>query len=162
MIRVLFVCLGNICRSPMAEAIFAHLVREAGLQNAIEADSCGTGGWHTGAPAHHGTREILRRNAIDYDGCARRIVRADLDDFDTIVAMDETNRRDIALMHGALPAGREVKLLLEYAPQQALREVPDPYFDGKFDDTYGLIRVGCEGLLDAICREHHLSRDTVR
>ena len=142
----------------MAEAIFTHLVRENNLQNAIAADSSGTGSWHVGAPAHHGTRDVLRRNGIVYEGCGRQIVRADLDEFDYLVAMDETNRRDIALMHGALPAGREVRLLLEYADSATLREVPDPYFDGKFDDTYDLIRAGCEGLLDAICREHHLLR----
>lgn len=140
----------------MAEAIFTHLVRENGLDNSIEADSSGTGSWHIGAPAHRGTRDVLMRNAIPYDGRARQIARADLSDFDYIVAMDETNRRDIEFMHGALPAGRTMKLLLDYVPQQSVREVPDPYFDGRFDDVYDLVRAGCEGLLDAICREHNL------
>ncbi len=154
MIRVLFVCLGNICRSPMAEAVFMHLVRENGLENEIEADSSGTGSWHIGKPAHVGTRDVLKRKSIAYDGRARQIARADLSDFDYVVAMDESNRRDIAFMHGASPAGREVKLLLDYLPQQNVREVPDPYFDGKFDDVYELIRASCANLLDAIRREH--------
>src|ERR1043166_10261580 len=94
MVRVLFVCLGNICRSPMAEAVFTHLVAKAGLENDIKADSAGTGHWHIGERPHHGTRHVLASKNIPYDGRARVIDRSDLDLFDYIVVMDNANLRD--------------------------------------------------------------------
>src|SRR5262244_2724153 len=95
MVRVLFVCLGNICRSPMAEAVFAHKVRAAGLENKIEADSAGTGHWHLGEPPHPGTQRILRARNIAFDHSARLLTRDDLDAFDYILTMDEMNLRDV-------------------------------------------------------------------
>src|SRR5579872_463576 len=127
MIRVLFVCLGNICRSPMAEAVFNHLVRLAGLDDRIEADSAGTGHWHVGQPPHSGTRRILAQQGIAYDGRARLLVREDLDRFDYIVAMDRDNLEDIR----ALGSGRaKVASLMDYAQQAGARDVPDPYYNG--------------------------------
>src|SRR4051812_26586452 len=93
MIRVLFVCLGNICRSPMAEAVFLHKVKAAGLDGEISADSAGTGNWHVGAPPHSGTRRILSAKGIAYEGRARQLSRSDLDSFDYILTMDEQNFR---------------------------------------------------------------------
>jgi protein-tyrosine phosphatase len=153
MVRVLFVCLGNICRSPMAEAVFAHKVREAGLEDAIEADSAGTGHWHVGEPPHSGTRRILAREGIAYAGRARLIAPADFDRFDYIVAMDRQNRRDIE----AMGSGRaRVVLFMDYAPHLGVAEVPDPYYDGRFDAVYDLVQEAAEGLLAAIRREHGL------
>jgi protein-tyrosine phosphatase len=160
MIRVLFVCLGNICRSPMAEAIFAHLVEKAGLQNEIECDSAGTGGWHIGAPAHHGTMQVLRKAGIAYSGRGRQISANDLDVFDYIITMDNEN---LANVHAMIKPGKmpraQIMPLLEYsrlARDNHIREVPDPYLVGGFDITFRLIESGCEGLLEEIRRAHSL------
>lgn len=158
-IRVLFVCLGNICRSPMAEAVFADMVRQAGLQERIEADSAGTGAWHIDSAAHPGTLAVLQHNGIPYDGRGRQIRVNDLEEFDYIVTMDDENRRDVQ----RLGTGRAiVRPLLEYAAEDSpvrthrIREVPDPYFDGGFDTVYDLVGEGCSGLLETIRREHQL------
>lgn len=151
MIRVLFVCLGNICRSPMAEAVFAHKVRQAGLQDQFEVDSAGTGQWHIGQAAHANTRALLEANDIACDHCARQLTQTDLDTFDYLVTMDEMNQRDVA----ALGKGRaQVMRLMDYAPHTGVREVPDPYLVGGFDKVYALIDQATDGLLAALQRDH--------
>ena len=153
MIRVLFVCLGNICRSPMAEAVMVHRVREAGLQTQIEVDSAGTGDWHIGHAPHEGTLQILKVNAIEHPMRARQIVAADLDEFDYLIAMDEKNLRDVrALAMGRAP----VALLLDYLPDVADKNVPDPYFTGDFETVYQLVNAACERLLEQIRAEQNL------
>jgi protein-tyrosine phosphatase len=158
-LRVLFVCLGNICRSPMAEAVFSHMVREAGLDGRIEADSAGTGDWHIDSAAHSGTLAVLEENGILYNGRARCIARADLNNFDYIVTMDNQNLRAVQ----RLGRGRAVvRPLLDYAAAHSdarkslIREVPDPYLHGGFDVVYRLVQEGCEGLLQTIRNEHAL------
>ena len=147
MIRVLFVCLGNICRSPMAEAVFRHKVREAGLADRIEADSAGTGSWHIGKPPHQGTIDVLTRRRIDYSGIiARQVSKNDLDKFDYIVAMDENNVKNLRSLGGDSDNGKIVRLL-DFVPEQPLRDVPDPYYTGNFDEVYELVDQGCEKLL---------------
>jgi protein-tyrosine phosphatase len=153
MVRVLFVCLGNICRSPMAEALFRHLVGVAGLKEQVEADSAGTGHWHIGEPPHTGTRNILARNDIRYSGRARLIQPSDLNSFDYVVAMDSENLRDIE----ALGNGRaKVFRLLDLVPDAPTRDVPDPYLNGRFQEVYDLCLDGCTGLLDKIRAEQGL------
>ena len=153
MVRVLFVCLGNICRSPMAEGVFAHLVREAGLENEIEVDSAGTGNWHIGQPPHQGTLQIFTQYGIEYKGRARQLSLRDLDSFDYIITMDEENLSNVK----RLGTGRaKVAPLLSYAPHSKVQEVPDPYFSGGFEGVYDLVRAGAEGLLAAIRQEHGL------
>jgi protein-tyrosine phosphatase len=160
MIRVLFVCLGNICRSPMAEAVFSHLVREAGLEKVIEADSAGTGNWHAGEPPHHGTRRILQEQGIAYSGVARQITLDDLSRFDYIITMDDENLANVReLMSEAGNGNAQLAPLLDYAPaaqKNKVRQVPDPYFGGGFDIVYRLIHAGCSGLLEHIRRTHRL------
>jgi len=156
MIRVLFVCLGNICRSPMAEAVFANMVRAAGLEDRIETDSAGTGNWHVGQPAHHGTRDILRRNNIEYSGRGRQITKHDLDEFDYVITMDDSNLENVHLLHTSPRS--HVAPLLDYAQHTGVREVPDPYYHGGFEGVYDLIREGCSGLLAEIRREHGIEK----
>src|SRR5260370_14891916 len=126
-IKVLMVCAGNICRWRMAEAGFRRLVRDAGLDNQITVDSAGTESYHTGQYAHNDTLRILARNGIsDYNGRARQITRSDLQNFDYIAAMDDDNLSDIKYLGG----GRaKIARLLDYAPEQPVREVPDPYYN---------------------------------
>ncbi len=145
-IRVLFVCLGNICRSPMAEAVFRHLVAEAGLSNRFEIDSAGTGGWHVGEPPHPGTQRILARHNIPTAGMRARQVRAsDIDQYDYILVMDRENLADLSRFH---PRARErAKLLLSFAPELGVDEVPDPYYNGRFDDVYRMVEHACRNLL---------------
>ena len=153
MIRVLFVCLGNICRSPMAEAVFRHKVTLAGLQDKIEADSAGTGDWHVGERPHPGTRRILADNGVEYDHCARQLTARDLDTFDYVITMDEANRRGVE----RLGKGRaRVVGLLSHAPRTGVAEVPDPYYTGDFDEVYGLVSEAAEALFASIRREHGL------
>jgi protein-tyrosine phosphatase len=154
-IRVLFVCMGNICRSPMAEAVFRHLAAEAGLDGCIAIDSAGTGGWHAGEPPHSGTQAVLREHQIAVGSQRARQLRAsDAATFTYIVAMDEENLRDMARLFPQVRA--RASLLLGFAPAVGIREVPDPYYDGRFAYVYQLVDAGCRGLLAHIRQEHGL------
>lgn len=146
--NVLFVCLGNICRSPMAEAIFQKLVDDAGLSHLISVDSAGTGSWHIGDRAHSGTREVLKRHAIPYDGRARQVQPGDMSaDGSYIIVMDENNMGDLLRRYGPRP---RMHRLLEFASQTDISDVPDPYYSGKFEEVFQLVADGCRGLLAAI------------
>src|SRR5579859_5982366 len=150
MIRVLMVCMGNICRSPMAEGVFKHLVHEAGLDGQVEVDSAGTTGYHAGERPHRGTLRVLAQNGIPYDGISRQITRADLSDFDYVVVMDDENLADVNAL--GMAQGKVVRLL-DFAPDQPVREVPDPYYNDKFEEVYDLVLQGAQGLLAQIRKE---------
>ncbi|WP_281886103.1 low molecular weight protein-tyrosine-phosphatase [Paenibacillus sp. YYML68] len=148
---VLFVCLGNICRSPMAEAVFRNVVCEAGLEDRIRIDSAGTGNWHVGKPPHEGTRDILQRNGISCDGQrARQVSVDDFKEFDYIIAMDTQNEADLRRLQGAEAGSAQLLRLLELLPARALRDVPDPYFTGNFEEVYEMVTEGCLALLERI------------
>ncbi len=155
MIKVLFVCLGNICRSPMAEAIFRKLVEEEGLHDQISADSAGIGHWHIGSVPHEGTRKVLDAHTVSYEGLtARQVKPEDWDEYDYLIAMDEKNIQDLQ----AIREKNEVVVqkLMDYVENPVESEVPDPYFSGNFDYVYELVQAGCEGLLESIKKNHHL------
>ncbi len=156
MIEVLFVCLGNICRSPMAEGVFQHLANEAGLADRVTTDSAGTSGWHVGVPAHEGTRAVLRDHGIAYHGRAHQVTTADLHRAGFVVAMDMSNVRDLRRLDDNNILDGKLHLLLDFAPPGSPRDVPDPYYDGNFEQVYQLVESGCSGLLDHIREEHDL------
>jgi protein-tyrosine phosphatase len=151
MVTVLFVCLGNICRSPMAEAVFRQLVMAAGLEDHIHVDSAGTGDWHVGEKAHDGTRQVLAKHNVPYDGRARQVMPADMAALDAyIIAMDQSNRKELQQRYGLHP---RLFRLLDFATKTDERDVPDPYYTGQFDEVYALVVDGCQGLLQQIREE---------
>ncbi|HET8850592.1 MAG: phosphotyrosine protein phosphatase [Marinobacter sp. 34-60-7] len=146
--RILFVCLGNICRSPTAEGVFRRLVEARGLSDQLHIDSCGTGDWHIGKGPDPRAVAAAQRRDIDISGLrARQIVAEDLEQFDYVLVMDRSNLSDVGDLwrkHG----GTEPKLFLTYG-ESGVDEVPDPYFGGEsgFEYVLDLIHEASEGLL---------------
>lgn len=151
MIRVLFVCLGNICRSPMAEAVFKELVNKDNLSTKIKVESAGTGNWHIGDDPHPGTLEILDKHDISAEGLkGRQLQQNDFERFDYIVGMDENNIADIRSMLSQ-PVHPKIFRFLDLTYHA--KDVPDPYFTGDFNETYELVTEGCTALLQKIKEE---------
>ena len=151
--RVLFVCLGNICRSPTAHGVFEALVKQRGLEHAIQIDSCGTGDWHIGhAPDRRATAEAAKRGYDLSHLRARQVQVRDFADFDYILAMDKQNLADLKAMCPADFSGH-LGLFLPCDPQAALQEVPDPYYGGDegFTQVLDMVEAASEGLLREIC-----------
>ena len=153
--RVLFVCLGNICRSPTAEGVMRKLVRDAGMEDVVEIDSAGTGGWHVGAAPDPRSTEAARRRGITLEGAARRVEPEDFERFDLLLAADRENLANLRAMAPDEAARQKVRLLREFDPATAGArdlDVPDPYYGGErgFDDVLDLVERACAGLLDEI------------
>ena len=143
---ILFVCLGNICRSPTAEAVFRSLAEGRGL----EIDSAGTSGWHNGHPSDARASAEAAKRGIDMSPIrSRKVVREDFDRFDLIIGMDAQNMLDLQTVQ---PAGSAAKLakLLDYAPLLDISDVPDPYYEDNFPEVLDMIETACAGLLGSL------------
>ena len=154
--RVLFVCMGNICRSPTAEAVLRKLVDESPLAGRMEIDSAGTIGAHAGARPDQRDSEHAARRGYDLDKIrARQIVAADFEKFDFVIAMDEQNARHLKLVCPP-ENSHKIELLLAYSPDTGADEIPDPYYGsaGDFEHALDLIERGCKGLLRHITHPH--------
>lgn len=155
MIRVVFVCLGNICRSPMAEAVFRHLVKERGYDKKIQVDSAGTSNWHINKSPHIGTLDKLEKYNISSENIvARQFRKDDGEAFDYIVAMDQSNYDNIVSVLGSDACSHVFKLL--DLTEVTNKDVPDPYYSGDFEETYELVLEGSERLLEKIIKEQQL------
>ena len=156
-IRVCFVCLGNICRSPTAEATMRRLVQQEELAAHIELDSAGTGDWHVGEPPDRRSAAAAKRRGIRIDGRARRVVARDFDDFDYLVAMDRSNRNDLLRLAPSKAGEAKVSLFRDYDPDSPPdADVPDPYYgkgDG-FETVLDICEAACRGLLQDIREQH--------
>jgi protein-tyrosine phosphatase len=153
-VRLLFVCMGNICRSPTAEGVMRALLRDQGLEDVVEVDSAGTGAWHVGDPPDARATAAARARGITLEGAARAVTRADFTDYDLILAADRRNLRDLA---GIVPpeARSRVHLLRQYDPASDGApdlDVPDPYYGGDdgFEHVLDLVDAACRGLLDRL------------
>jgi protein-tyrosine phosphatase len=153
--RILFVCLGNICRSPTAEGVMRHVLREEGLEDQVEVDSAGTGGWHVGAPPDERATQAAHKREIVLEGAARKFSPADFDDFDLILAMDAENRRDLLDLAPDDEARAKVRMLREFDPESAGDgdlDVPDPYYGGDegFEHVLDLVEAATRGLVEEL------------
>ena len=154
-IRVLFVCLGNICRSPAAEGVFLNLLTAAGLGDAFVVDSAGTGGWHQGQPADRRMREAAGRRGLDLPSRARQIEAADLQRFDHILAMDADNLAALRRLERQVGGMAEIRPLVQHCRLSDAKEVPDPYYGGPdgFERVLDLLEDACAGLLEDLLQE---------
>ncbi len=150
--RILFVCLGNICRSPAAEAVFLHKAKIKGLEKKYIVDSAGTGGWHAGNKADSRMRKAALKRGINIESRSRQIVLDDLELYDLILTMDNSNLENVQLLckENKNLSNVNVKPLLSFSKTSSLIEVPDPYYGGEngFDDVLDLIEIAIEDLLD--------------
>jgi protein-tyrosine phosphatase len=148
--KVLFVCLGNICRSPAAEIIFRRFVSDAGLGHAITADSAGTISHHEGSAPDERMADALVRHGFRVEGQARKIKPGDLEDFDLIVTMDEQNHRDVLALDPSGVFHNKVRPFVSFCQDHDDLRVPDPYYGGQrgFNHVVALLRDGCRGILD--------------
>ncbi len=151
--RVLFVCLGNICRSPQAEGIFAQLVAQAGLSQWISCDSAGTSDYHIDELPDPRTRDVSLRNGLTLQHRSRQVQAADLDDFDWVIAMDQSNLAALQRLAGGQRRRlSRIHLLRSFDPQSPDLDVPDPWAGGAggFDRVYAICLHGCLGLLPQV------------
>lgn len=151
-IGVLFVCMGNICRSPAAEGVFRAMAKKRGLTDSLEIDSAGTIGYHAGNPADSRMSAAAKKRGYSLDSIARRVKPGDLKKFDYILAADKDNLFDLHSLDADGSSHDRIKLLTEYHPDPKVDHVPDPYYGGPqgFELVLDLVEKCCEGLLDEI------------
>ena len=150
MVKILFVCYGNICRSPMAQAVMADLVAQTGLQAKIAVDSAATSTEEIGHGPHHGTRRVLAAHGVPcVEHRARQLTRADYAEYDLLIGMESRNVRDMVRMLGGDPQ-HKVRRLLDFT--NAAGDIDDPWYTGDFESTYRDVTRGCTALLRAVER----------
>lgn len=156
--KLLFVCLGNICRSPSAENIMKHLVNQAGLSKEIICDSAGTSGYHIGSSPDRRMSAAAKLRGIELVGEARQFQRSDFEKFDLILAMDRENYRDILMLDRSRQYEDKIKLMCDFCTRHDLKEVPDPYYGGPegFNQVIDLLLDACEGLLNYIVSQEKI------
>ena len=153
---VLFVCLGNICRSPLGEGIFAALAKERGLADHFHVDSAGTAAYHTGEPPDSRSIAVAAAHGVRLTGYARQVTPRDFEHFDVIVAMDRSNLRSLKRLRSRSRRGRgtpaDIVLMRDYDPGAHDPDVPDPYYGGQdgFERVYRILERACGGLLDEL------------
>lgn len=157
MVKVLFVCMGNICRSPTAHGVFEHMLKDQGLVAAIEVDSCGTHAYHIGEGPDRRSQQVAEQRGISLAHLrARRVEMSDFEYFDYILAMDRDN---LSILESMCPSQHadKLSLFLDFAPSRSESEVPDPYYGGPkgFDIVLDMVEAASQGLLDDI-RQRHL------
>jgi protein-tyrosine phosphatase len=163
-VRVLFVCLGNICRSPTAEGVMRHLVAEAGLEGEVEIESAGTGGWHVGHPPDERATAAAAGRGIALEGAARRVEPSDLDHYDYVIAMDGENHADLLAMARGPEHEKRITLLRSFDHDSAREgdlDVPDPYYGGAegFEHVLDLVERACRALLRDLADRHKIATD---
>ncbi len=156
--QLLFVCLGNICRSPSAENIMNHLIQQAGLEGQVQCDSAGTSAYHVGEKPDRRMTLAANDHGIEMRGRSRLLEPADLQDFDLILAMDHSNYQNILALDPTGKLALKVKMMCSFCREYPDTEVPDPYYGGSdgFDYVIRLLTDACAGLLDAIATEQGL------
>ena len=159
MIHVMFVCLGNICRSPLAEGVFKKLIIERNLQNEIAVDSAGTSNWHVGDLPDPRTEEIASQHDVQLDHRGQQIHPEDLQTFDYIVAMDISNYNNIRALEGFGENGQgRLIMMRDFDELGKGKDVPDPYYGGAngFENVYKMLLRSCTNFLDYIVKEHNI------
>ncbi|WP_278926638.1 low molecular weight protein-tyrosine-phosphatase [Staphylococcus auricularis] len=151
MVTVAFVCLGNICRSPMAEAIMRQRLKDRNIQDVV-VESRGTGRWNLGETPHEGTQEILKQHDIPFDGMISELFKPD-DDFDYIIAMDQSNVDNIRRINPNIQG--QLFKLLEFSNMEE-SDVPDPYYTNNFEGVYKMVQSSCDNLIDYIVKDANL------
>ncbi len=148
--KVLFVCLGNICRSPLAEGLAKHIAKEKGISDHVHFDSCGTSQYHIGDQPDERTVENTANNGIKLDHQARQFEKKDFRDFDYILAMDSNNLSNIKILDQADQFGDKLFLMRDFDPENSGGDVPDPYFGGEagFQNVYDILNRSVENFID--------------
>jgi protein-tyrosine phosphatase len=158
-LSICFVCLGNICRSPMAEGVLNKLIADVGLRGRVRVDSCGTGGWHKGERADKRARDLASSRGYELNSVARQITNEDFGNFDLLVGMDKNNVRDLQELAPDAKAKLKIKLLRDFDPLSPKgAEIPDPYYGSSedFQRAFDMVETACRGLLQHVRERYRL------
>ncbi|MCS7005490.1 MAG: low molecular weight phosphotyrosine protein phosphatase [Cytophagales bacterium] len=157
-IKVLFVCLGNICRSPLAEGIFKHMVKLRNLTSYIQADSAGTASYHIGEPPYYLSLQVAENHGIRLEHRAQQLKRQHLDEYDYILVMDEMNLRDVLRLAGKASYKAKIMKMRQFDDQQSSQDVEDPYGYKLpiFEACYQILHESCANFLDYLIQKHSL------